>query len=341
MAAEPERREGGGVLAQARRGLGVQWVSLSLILLLMCVVIGWRAPNFWKAQNLADVARNFSFIAIMASGMMMIITSGGIDLSVGSMLALCGVLTAWSMLSWGLPVPLAALFGLVCGAACGCVNGLLVTRVRVPPFVATLGTMSIFRSLALVTTGGGTLRQFSDTFMPMGQGTLGGVPWPVLVMVLVAIAGSLFLGLSRGGRYLYAIGGNEAAARLSGVAVDSWRLLYYTLAGLLTGCAAVLFTARFGVAQSTAGLGYELDVIAATVVGGVSLSGGEGTIIGAVLGAAIIGVLSNALVLLGVSPFWIGAVRGGVIIAAVALDTLRGGGFVQLRRLASFRKGGA
>lgn len=323
MATASARTGPRGLLGAIRRALAVQWVGLSLILVAMCAAMSVLAPGFWTKGNLSDVARNFSFIAIMASGMMMVITCGGIDLSVGSMLALCGVLTGWSMLRWNFPVALAAAFGLGVGGACGALNGLLVTKVKLPPFVATLGTMSIFRSLALRITGGGTLREFPPGFAPLGQGDLWGVPIPVVVMIVIAIAGSIFLGLTKGGRYLYAIGGNEAAARLSGVAVEKWRMLYYTLAGLATGCAAVLFTARFGVAQSNAGLGYELDVIAAAVVGGVSLMGGEGSIFGAVLGAAIIGVLGNALVLLGVSSFWIQAVRGGVIIGAVALDRLR------------------
>jgi ribose transport system permease protein len=265
------------------------------------------------------VLRAVSFIAIMAVGQAVVIISGGIDLAAGSILGLAGVVTALA-LNQNLPVSISILVGLALGLVAGGGSGLLVTKAKLPPFIATLGMLSVARGVAYAITSGETIRNLPKNFLFIGQGELVGVPIPVWVMLIFAVVIAYFLSATMWGRYAYAIGGNEEAARLSGVAVNWMKLLFYLIAGLSAAVAGVLYVARFGVGQSTAGLGYELDVIAAAVIGGVSLSGGRGTITGVILGSILMGVLRNGLVLLNVSAYWQQVAIGAVIILAVILD---------------------
>lgn len=275
--------------------------------------------TFLNWSNIAQVIRALSFIAIMAVGQSIVIISGGIDLSVGSVLGLTAVVTAVSLnLQFGIFITV--VIGMLVGFAGGVFNGVLITQAKLPPFIATLGMMSIARGIAFALTGGETIRNLPAEFLIIGQGSIFSVPIPILIMILCAIVIGFFLKSTRWGRYVYAIGGNEEAALYSGVNVVKVKILVYSLCGLFAGIAGVLFTSRFGVGQSTSGLGYELDVIAAAVIGGISLSGGRGTILGAIIGALLMGILRNGLVLLNVSAYWQQVAIGLVIIFAVVLD---------------------
>lgn len=295
-------------------------VALILVGLSLALTIG--TDKFLTQSNLFSVARAFSYIAIIAIGEAMVIISGGVDLSVGSIYGFGGLVGAITMSTWGLPIPIGILMGLAVGAAFGLVNGLLITKIGMPPFIVTLGMLSVVRGLAYAVTSGYPVRT-PVGFNALGQGYVGVVPLPVIYLVFLAVIFSFFLKKTVLGRRIYAIGGNEEAARTSGIRVHNVKLVVYVLAGALAAFAGLTATARLGVAQSTAGVGYELDVVAAVIIGGASLSGGKGSILGAILGAAIMGVLRNGLVLLNVSAYWQQAVIGLVIIAAIAADQWR------------------
>ena len=277
-------------------------------------------PHFLTVANLLNVLEQSAINAIVAVGMTFVIISGGIDLSVGSVLALSGVVLA-SALHAGLGLPVALALALAVGAACGLVNGVLVTRGLLPPFIATLGMMSVARGLALMWAEGRPISGFDEAFRVLATGRVLSIPAPVLLTLMVYAAAHVLLAHSVFGRSVYAIGGNEEATRLSGVRVGLHKTSAYVVAGLTSGLAAILLTARLNSAQPTAGIMYELDAIAATVIGGTSLLGGEGTLVGALIGALIMGVLRNGLNLLNVSSFVQQLVIGVVIIGAVLVDT--------------------
>jgi ribose/xylose/arabinose/galactoside ABC-type transport system permease subunit len=251
--------------------------------------------------------------------MTFVIITAGIDLSVGSVLAFSGVIMA-SLLHKEVPLPIALLIALAAGLLCGLVNGLLITIGKLPPFISTLGMMSVARGAALVFTQGRPISGFSDTFRWIAVGELFHIPVPVIIMIAVYLIANFVLTKTKLGRYTYAIGGNEEATILSGVNVRFYKMLVYGLCGMLSGLAAVILTARLNSAQPIAGMMYELDAIAATVIGGTSLSGGEGSIFGTLIGALIIGVLRNGLNLLDISSFVQQIVIGTVIIVAVLFD---------------------
>ncbi|MBD3376847.1 ribose ABC transporter permease [candidate division KSB1 bacterium] len=305
-----------------RPTLRFQSLGVLVALTFLVIVLSLASPHFATTENIFSVIKSFSFVAIMAMGETLAILTAGIDLSVGSILGFCGCLTAL-MLNAGWPVILAIAMGLFAGTAIGAVNGSLITRIKLPPFIVTLGMLSIVRGAAYVITGGWPVSGLPESFMSLGQGYIGLVPIPVLFMVGVAVLAAIFLNYTVTGRNLYAIGGNETAARLSGVPVDRAKVIAYTLSGFAAALAGILLVARLGVAQSVSGQGYELDAIAASVIGGTSLMGGEGRISGVIIGAAIMGVLRNGLVLLGVSAFWQQIALGAIIILAVSIDKLR------------------
>jgi len=288
--------------------------------LLAMVVLLWAlTPHFLTISNLLNVAEQATIIAIIAVGMTFVILTGGIDLSVGSVLAFSGVVMA-SSLQHSVPLPLGLAIGLGVGLTCGLVNGMLITVGRLPPFIATLGMMSVARGAALMFTEGRPISGFSETFRALATDEVLRIPAPVLIMIGVYLMAHFVLGRTKLGRYTYAIGGNEEAALLSGINVRLYKTIVYGLAGMLAGLAAILLTARLNSAQPIAGMNYELDAIAATVIGGTSLLGGEGTVIGTLIGALIMAVLRNGLNLLGVSSFIQQVVIGSVIILAVLID---------------------
>jgi ribose transport system permease protein len=285
----------------------------------LCVVLWALTPHFLTVSNLLNVAEQAAIIAIVAVGMTFVIITGGIDLSVGSVLAFAGVVMA-STLHAGVPVPVALAVALGTGLFCGLVNGALITLGRLPPFIATLGMMSVARGTALMFTEGRPVSGFSGGFRSLATGEVLGIPVSVVIMVGVYVVAHFVLTRTKLGRYTYAIGGNEEAALLSGVNVKLYKAAVYGISGMLSGLAAVILTARLNSAQPIAGMMYELDAIAATVIGGTSLLGGEGTVVGTLIGALIMAVLRNGLNILGVSSFVQQVVIGSVIIAAVLID---------------------
>jgi ribose transport system permease protein len=305
-----------GAAARRARELGTL-----LGLVGLCILLSILTPHFLSVSNLLNVAEQTSINAVIAVGMTFVILSGGIDLSVGSLLALSGVVLA-SALQAGWPTAAAIGAGIAVGAACGLVNGLLITRGRLPAFIATLGMMSIARGGALVYTAGRPVSGFDAGFRQLSTARLAGIPAPVVVTLVVYAIGHFLLTRTRFGRYVYAIGGNEEATRLSGVRAGFHKTMVYVLSGVASGLAAALLTARLNSAQPIAGINYELDAIAATVIGGTSLSGGVGTLSGTLIGALIMGVLRNGLNLLGTSSFFQQIVIGLVIIAAVLVDSM-------------------
>ncbi|MBP2625769.1 MAG: ribose transporter permease [Firmicutes bacterium] len=291
-------------------------------LILLGIALTLLSDRFLTINNLLNVTRQVSINAIISVGMTLVILTGGIDLSVGSIIALAGSITAGLLVSGQSILP-AILTGMVVGGVLGLMNGLLITRAGIPPFIATLGTMTVARGLTLVYTDGRPITGMEEGFRFLGGGYISGIPVPVIVMVFIFVSAYIMLKKTRLGRYIYAIGGNEEAARLSGINTKKILLSVYILAGLLAGFSGIIMASRLNSAQPTAGVGFELDAIAAVVLGGTSLSGGVGTIGGTLIGALIIGILDNGLNLLNVSSFYQQIAKGLVILLAVFLDKKR------------------
>lgn len=288
-------------------------------LVLLCVIITIVTPNFLTISNITNVFTQVSVNAIIAIGMTFVILTGGIDLSVGSILAISGAIGASIVKSSG-NVFLAIVVAAIIGIAVGFINGLLVSKGKLQAFIVTLATMTIFRGATLVFTDGTPISKLSESFVKIGNGKIGFMPIPVIITIIIAIIAVYTLSQTRFGRYLYALGGNEDASRLSGINTNKIKTLVYVVSGLASSIAGVIITSRIGSASPNAGTGFELDAIAAVVIGGTSLSGGEGTITGTLIGALIIGVLNNGLNLMNVSPFYQSIVKGLVILIAVLLD---------------------
>jgi ribose transport system permease protein len=301
--------------------VGVRQFGTVIGLAVLCAILWILTPYFLTVSNLLNIAEQTSINAIVAVGMTFVILSGGIDLSVGSMVALSGVVLGTSLQS-GQPLLVALIVSAVVGLACGLGNGALVSWGGLPPFIVTLGTMSIARGAALLYTEGRPVSGFDAGFRLLATGRVGFVPAPVVAMLVVYALAHFVLTRTTFGRYVYAIGGNEEATRLSGVAIRFHKTMIYGVSGLMSAIAAIILTARLNSAQPIAGMMYELDAIAATVIGGTSLMGGEGSLGGTLVGALIMGVLRNGLNLLGVSSFLQQIVIGGVIVVAVLLDTI-------------------
>jgi ribose transport system permease protein len=311
----------GGLASIRNAASSVKELNILIALIGLSTFLSFASPYFLTADNALGVARAFSLTAIAAIGQTMVIITGGIDLSVGSVLALSGLSTGM-LLATGWPLVPSIIAGLLVGMIFGACNGLLITRVGLPPFIATLGMLSIGRGLVYILTKGYpvTVPRGEDLLLQVGQGYVGIVPVPVIIMLVITIVATLFLSKTTLGRYVYAVGGNEEAARLAGIDVGRVKMFVYTVSGLLAAVSGIILLSRLVSAQPSAGLGVELPVIAAAIIGGTSLVGGEGTVLGAVLGAAIIGVLENGMVLLGVNTYAQQAVTGAVILVAVGLD---------------------
>jgi ribose transport system permease protein len=290
-------------------------------LIIITVILSIVSTDFFTLDNIFNVLRQVSINALIAFGMTFVILTGGIDLSVGSILALSSAITA-GMLANGMDPILAMLIGLGSGAVMGAINGLFITKGKVAPFIATLATMTIFRGLTLVYTDGRPITGLSNSsfFEIVGRGYFGWIPVPVVWMLVCYLILYFILKKTTFGRRVYAIGGNEEASILSGIRVNSVKIWIYSLTGALSALAGIILASRLNSAQPTAGTSYELDAIAAVVLGGTSLSGGRGWIFGTLVGALIIGVLNNGLNLMNVSSFYQQVVKGGVILLAVLLD---------------------
>ena len=312
----------GGCGFMRNRPQAIQRLLPFISLALLFVVLSIASPYFLTATNLSSVIRQTAVINIMALGMTLVIVSGGIDLSVGSILAFSGVIGTMTMVGTG-SVPLGIGAGIACGALWGCANGLMISMLRIPPFIVTLGTLGIVRGLTLVISGGLPVVGLPKEHGFLGEGTIGPAPFVLVVLVVCAVLTHFALHGTKLGRYTYAIGSNEAAAVYAGIPVARYKVAIYAICGLLTGLAGMIETSRLMTGQPTAGVSYELQVIAAVVIGGGSLTGGAGTVIGTLIGAFIMGLLSNGSDLLGVNPYWQQVIIGAIIILAVALDEAR------------------
>jgi ribose transport system permease protein len=293
-----------------------------IILIILCAVISYLIPSFLTSKNILNVMRQVSITGIVAVGMTFVIITGGIDISVGSTVALSSVVVAFA-LKQGFDIPTAMMLALASATVVGAVNGSLVAYGRVLPFVATLGTMYVIRGLALIITNGEAIWNLPKNFLTIGTGYWLGIPIPVIITLFVFVFGHILLRHFTFGRYVLAIGGDEESARLCGVAVKRVKLMAYALCGLLTGLAGIILAGRLGSGQPSVGVGYELVAIAAAVIGGNSLTGGRGTVLGTLIGALILGVVNNALNLWGVASFWQTVVSGCIVLIAVLADTLR------------------
>jgi ribose transport system permease protein len=301
-----------------------------IALLVLCIILGILTDKFFTAANGLNVLRQVAVNICIATGMTLIVLTGGIDLSVGSVLALCGAVSA-GLLKNGVQFPSADLYigftilgamlaAIIIGSLIGLFNGFAITSFKVPPFVATLAMLTIARGFTMLYTAGHPISNLGESFAYIGTGSLLGIPVPVWIAALVVLLATFITQKTKLGRYIYAIGGNETAARLSGIRINKVKLIVYSIGAALAALGGVIVTSRLDSAQPNAGISYELDAIAAVVIGGTSLNGGKGTVLGTVTGAVIIGVLNNGLVLLNVSPFWQQVVKGGVILLAVIID---------------------
>lgn len=298
-------------------------MSALLPTLILMVLLSLTTDTFLSSDNIMNILRQAAVYAIIATGMTFVTITAGVDLSVGSTLALCSVVCCNVLNTTGNLV-LAILASVITGAAIGVFNGLIIAYIGVPPFIMTLGSMYIVRGLTLFVTNSKQV-SFSgyDTFRFIGQGSVVGIPFPVFVFLAVGAAGAFFLTYTSTGRQIFAVGSNRDAAVLSGVKVEKILVLVYTVSGICVGIASVVYLARLTAAQPTAGQAYEMEAIAATVVGGTSQAGGEGGVIGSLIGAVLIAVIRNGLVLLGVGSYFTNIVVGFIIVIAVALDVTR------------------
>ncbi|AHF16863.1 ABC transporter permease [Niabella soli] len=303
-----------------------------IALVVLCILLSVLTDKFFTADNGLNILRQTAVNICVATGMTLVVLTAGIDLSVGSVLALCGAIAAgllkngWTFPSGDMYVGF-TIFGVLLaavlvGSVLGWFNGFVITKFKVPPFVATLAMLTIARGLTMLYTKGQPISNLGPKFAFIGAGSFLGIPVPVWIALLVVLLAAFITKQTRLGRYIYAIGGNETAAKFSGINIPKVVIMVYALAGMMAAVGGIIVTSRLDSAQPNAGVSYELDAIAAVVIGGTSLSGGRGTVWGTVMGAIIIGVLNNGLVLLNVSPFWQQVVKGGVILLAVIIDKI-------------------
>lgn len=301
------------------RGFSTYGILLAFIA--VCVLLSLVTPRFLTVSNLMIVVTQVSINALLAFGVTFVIITGGIDLSIGSMVAVTGVVAATFAHPDTYPVGVPLLIGLVTGLLLGAFNGFVITRSKVHPFIVTLGTMTIGRGLALILSKGRPISNLSDEFNFIGGGQVLGIPMPIIILIVMFVLCSVILHKTVLGRYMYAVGGNEQAARASGISLNKVKMVVYTLCGALAGLAGIVLTSRITTGQPNAGAGFELDAIAAAIIGGTSTSGGTGTITGTLIGALLIGVISNGLDLLNVTSYYQQVVMGIIIIGAVVLDS--------------------
>ncbi len=297
--------------------------AIWLVLLVLITIFALANPRFLSMNNLFTVARQVSMYGIASIGMTFVILIAGIDLSTGSIITLVNVVCAYLMVNMGFGMIEAVLVSLVVATAIGLLNGMLVSTVGIPAIIATFATQTIFAGVAYLISGGTPIYGFDERFKVIGQGYLGPVPVPVIIMFLCFLLGAFILNKTYFGRYFYAVGGSEEASALSGIRVGRIKYLIYALSGLFAGLAGIVMLSRTNSAQPTAGIGYEFDVITCVVLGGVSITGGTGKISGVIAGVMIIGVLTNGMVLINVSNYTQMVIKGLVLIFAVGFDTIQ------------------
>lgn len=313
------------VLKQSKKTFNIGKISqygIYVAFIVMCILFAMINPVFLSLGNIMNIVRQISFNAILAMGMTMVIITGGIDLSVGSVLAIAAVVSASFIKAAALilPMPVALLIGLLIGAVCGMFNGLFVTKGKLPPFIVTMVMMTIARGAAQLFTKGRPVSGLVPEFTYLGAGFLLGIPVPIYILLVVVIISHFILNNTRLGRYIYAVGGNEMAAEASGIKVHRIKMFAYIYSGILAALVGMILTARLNSASPVVGNGYELDAIAASVIGGTSMEGGRGKVIGVLVGALIIGTISNGLDILNVSSYWQQIVKGLIILVAVLID---------------------
>jgi ribose/xylose/arabinose/galactoside ABC-type transport system permease subunit len=295
--------------------------GIYIALLLMFIIFSIWTPGFLSVMNMKNLLRYVSIIGVMSMGASFVIISGGIDLSVGSIMALSALFTT-SFISGQtmFPMPVAILIGIVVGALCGAINGFLIARLKIEPFIITLATMIIIRGGCLAYTKGDNIKNISDAYNIISKGTVLNIPNPLIIFIVVAIIGYVSLSLTKFGRYVYMIGGNEQASILSGINVKSVKILFYVICGITAAFGGIMLSSRMMTGQPIMGAGYELDVIAAVVIGGASLAGGIGGVPGIIIGVLILGMINNGLGLLNVSSYYQQVIKGVIIILAVFAD---------------------
>ena len=307
-----------------KENLGI--IIAFLVLCIFLSVYPATSGSFFTRQNIFNVLRQISTNLFLACGMTMVIILGGIDLSVGSIIALSGCVSAGCVVRYGLPLPVALLAGLAIGLIVGMFNGFVISRTTIPAFIVTLATMNVAKGLAYVYTGGSPVRVMTEEWRFIGAGYIGMVPTPVVILIVVLLVTAIIMNRTKMGRHMYAVGGNPQAAKFSGVKVAKVKFFVHAFSGLMAGLAGIVLASRMYSGQPTAGEGAEMDAIAAVVVGGTSMSGGSGKIGGTIIGGLIIGVLNNGLNLLNVNSFWQYVVKGIVILLAVFIDYVRNKG---------------
>lgn len=298
--------------------------NMSMLIALVAIILlfTFMTPNFLTRNNMFNVLRQISSNTIIAIGMTFVLLTGGIDLSVGSIIAVTNCVSICMMVA-GVPIPAAIVIGLLLGSIVGLLNGVIIAKLHIPAFIMTLAMMQIARGAAYLSTDGKPVRFSNDSFSLIGNGYVGMVPVPVIIMIVCIIIFAFILHKSKFGVYIYAVGGNREAARFSGIDISKIEIGVYTICGILAGLAGMILSSRMLSAQPTSGDGAEMDAIAAAVLGGTSLSGGAGSIAGTVIGALFIGVLNNGLNIIGVSSYWQEVIKGVVIIIAVLVDVIK------------------
>jgi ribose transport system permease protein len=322
------RKNGSGINRIGRKFLQFikENIGIIIALVVLCIFLSVNpitSDSFLTQKNVFNVLRQISSNLFLACGMTMVIILGGIDLSVGSIIALSGCIAAGCVARYNLPIGVAIVVGILVGLAVGLFNGLVISKTTIPSFIVTLATMNIAKGLAYVYTGGSPVRVVTKEWQFIGAGYIGPIPTPVLILVVVLIITALLMNKTKMGRYIYAVGGNAQAAVFSGIKVAKVKFFVHAFSGVMAGLAGVVLASRMYSGQPTAGDGAEMDAIAAVVVGGTSMSGGAGKIGGTIIGGLIIGVLNNGLNLLNVNSFWQYVVKGAVILLAVFIDYLK------------------
>ena len=297
-------------------------VGVFIALILLSVIFSVASPNFFQSDNILNVTRQMAVTSLVSIGMTFVIITGGIDLSVGAIIAVVGISVA-SLLNAGVPLSVSCFIGLIIGAAIGAVNSIFISKLNMSPFITTLGTMTILRGLGFLYTGGYPIYNLPKAFIVLGQGYFWGIPIPTIFLLFIAVIAHITLKFTPFGRHVYAVGGNKDASLFAGVKVTKISSLVYIISGIVCPMAAILQTSRIGSALPTMGLGSEMDAIAAVIIGGAAMSGGSGTILGTILGAGVLAVLNNGLSLLNVNSYIMQIVTGVVVILAISIDKLR------------------